>query len=219
MDKQTHIDDAIIKQYTLLPPEIEFVQPKRGHNRLPLALLLKFFQEKSRFPERTQDFPADAIDWVAEQLTLSSELLSQFDWHGRTAMRYRDQVRRWLGFRPNTVESQQALQTWLMTNALPKVYRPTQLIQVAYQHLKSERIEPPTAGRMKRLILSAIHQHEKQLFEDVAEQLTEDVAGRLKGLVERKKRNELLPEAEDQVEASSGSVSYTHLTLPTKRIV
>ena len=87
MDKQTHIDDAIIKQYTLLPPEIEFVQPKRGHNRLPLALLLKFFQEKSRFPERTQDFPADAIDWVAEQLTLSSELLSQFDWHGRTAMR------------------------------------------------------------------------------------------------------------------------------------
>lgn len=212
MDKPTHIDDAIIKQYTLLPPELDFVESKRGHNRLLLALLLKFFQEKSRFPERTQDFPVDAIGWVSEQLTLSSDLLSQFDWHGRTAMRYRDQVRRWLGFRPNTIEAQQALQTWLMTNALPKVYRPVQLMQLGYQHLKTERIEPPTTGRMRRLVLSAIHQHEKQLFAHVAEQLSDDVAGRLKTLIGWKEGDTVLAEGRKKDEELSDSDSSGKLS-------
>jgi hypothetical protein len=103
----------------LLPPEIDFISRKMGVNRIAQALLLKYFQEHSRFPEKLEDVPAEAIRWVSEQLADSSDLIHEFDWRGRTGMRFRVLVRDWLGFRPITLKDQADLRTWLAENVLP----------------------------------------------------------------------------------------------------
>ena len=64
------LDESIVEAYTLLPPEIDFIRRKNDYNRLAQALLLKYFQENSRFTEKPDDIDQDALMWVAEQLGL-----------------------------------------------------------------------------------------------------------------------------------------------------
>lgn len=125
------LDESIVDAYTLLPPEIEFIHRRNDYNRLAQALLLKYFQEYSRFPENLDDIAQDALVWVAEQLGLSPDLINQFDWQGRTEMRYRSQIREWLGFRPSTLADQEQLRKWLLKNALPQEHRLSHLEQIA----------------------------------------------------------------------------------------
>ena len=63
--------ESIVDAYTLLPPEIDFIKRKNDYNRLAQAILLKYFQEHSRFPEKLDDIPQDALVWVSEQLRIS----------------------------------------------------------------------------------------------------------------------------------------------------
>lgn len=74
------ISESIAEAYTLLPSEIDFISRKMGVNRMAQALLLKYFQEHSRFPEKLEDIPPEAILWVSEQLADSSDLIHEFDW-------------------------------------------------------------------------------------------------------------------------------------------
>ena len=107
MTQKHALDETILDSYTLLPPEIDFIGRKRqDHNRLAQAIFLKYFQEHSLFPTHPNDLPPNAIDWVADQMQISPELLTLFDWQGRTAKRYRSQIRDWLGFRSSTLADQ-----------------------------------------------------------------------------------------------------------------
>ena len=120
MLENNSISESITETYTLLPPEIDFIGRKMGVNRIAQALLLKYFQEHSRFPEKLEDIPPEAIDWISEQLAHSPDLIDQFDWYGRTGMRFRKLIRDWLGFRPITVKDQADLRNWVVKNILPK---------------------------------------------------------------------------------------------------
>lgn len=195
------LDESIIDAYTLLPPEIDFIRRKNDYNRLAQAVLLKYFQEYSRFPEKLDDIAQDALAWVAEQLALPPDLINQFDWQGRTRMRYRSQIRAWLGFRPNTLADQEQLHKWLLKNALPQEHRFSHLEQIAYQRLKEQLIEPPTSGRMKRLVLSVIHQYEREFFSKTAKRIPVEIQNRLRQLVHKKREiaiNESWAEDEPQ---------------------
>lgn len=186
MTKDAVITESIVEAYTLIPPEIDFLVRRRKGNRLAQALLLKYFQENNRFPEKLEDIPAEAVQWVAEQLTELPDLIDQFDWHGRTGMRFRTLIRNWLGFRPITVKGQTELRNWLVENALPQEHRLPHLEKIAYQRLKEQKIEPPTEGRMRRLTLSAIHRYEQRFFTQTASKINEDVQSKLKLLVHKK---------------------------------
>ncbi|MCP4408693.1 MAG: Tn3 family transposase [Gammaproteobacteria bacterium] len=188
MTQKHKLDEQILDSYTLLPPEIDLVgQKQQDYNRLAQAVFLKYFQEHSRFPEYPSDLPPNAIDWVADQLQISSELLARFDWQGRTAMRYRSQIRAWLGFRSSSLADQDRLRNWLIEDVLPDEFRVSHLERIAYQRLKEDRIEPPTAGRLKRLILSAIYQYEQGFFKETAERIPVEVKANLRQLVHRKR--------------------------------
>lgn len=187
MTKDAAINESIIEAYTLIPPEIDFLVRRRKGNRLAQALLLKYFQEHSRFPEKLEDIPPEAIKWVAKQLAESPELIEQFDWYGRTGMRFRALIRNWLGYRPITVNGQEELRNWLAEMALPQEHRLLHLEKMAYQHLKEQKIEPPTEGRMRRLTLSAMHRYEQKFFTETAAKIDADMKERLMKLVHKKR--------------------------------
>ena len=187
MTKDATISESIIEAYSLIPPEIDFLVRRRKGNRLAQALLLKYFQEHSRFPEKLEDIPSEAIKWVAKQLAESPELIEDYDWYGRTGMRFRTLIRNWLGFRPITVKGQAELRDWLDEIALPQEHRLSHLEKIAYQRLKEQKIEPPTEGRLRRLTLSAIHRYEQRFFTETAAKIDADIQERLMRLVHKKR--------------------------------
>lgn len=154
-------NDEIIEEFTLLPSELEFLGSSRSHNRLGKELMLKFFQYEYRFPENASEIPAAIVEYVAQQLYLSKEVLDEYKWEGRSIKEHRKEIRERMGFRPATRNDQKALLTWLVNEALPHEYRTAHLEQLVYQRLRREHIEPPTKNRLDRIVVSAISQHEK----------------------------------------------------------
>jgi TnpA family transposase len=185
MKQQWDVDD-IIEHFTLLPPEVSFLGRNEPHNHLGKALLLKFFQYEGRFPKDRSEIPPDIIEYVVQQLSLSPEAIDDYKWDGRTIKEHRRQIRIWLGFQPATVDDQKALRNWLIEEVLPHEHRPVYLEQLAYQQLRQLQIEPPSRGRMERLVTSALHQYEQAFFADTAARLPNIVKVKLRQLIYRR---------------------------------
>lgn len=183
---QSWDDEDIIHHFTLLPSEVTFLGKNEPHNHLGKALLLKFFQWAGRFPEDSDEFPVAAIDYVAHQLNVSPESIKTYKWQGRSIKDHRAEIRGVLGFRRASIADQEALRAWLMEKVLPQEYRSAYLTQQAYGHLRQLHLEPPTKGRMDRLIASALYQYEQAFFRRTEDRLSEKVKTTLQQLVYKK---------------------------------
>ena len=153
--------DEITHHFTLLPTEVTFLGNNKPHNHLGKALLLKFFQFEGRFPENESELPLAIIEYVAQQLNVSAEVIKTYKWKGRRIKEHRAEIRELLCFREASMSDQKILRTWLMEQALPQEYRPMYLLQLAYRQLRQSHLEPPTKGRLERLVISALHQYEQ----------------------------------------------------------
>lgn len=175
--------DEIIEHFTLLEDEHEFVSLQAPHNKLGKALLLKFFQHESRFPEGRSEISPQAVDYVAQQLGVSPDVFKAYKWRGRSIKDHRAGIRELTGFRPITVADQNELRDWLLNDILPGEHRPVYLEAMVYHQLRKQRIEPPSKGRLKRLVTSAIHRYEQAFFTQTVEHLSQEVRTRLRNLI------------------------------------
>ena len=89
MKTQWNIDE-LEAHFTLLPPEIEWLDVKaKAYNRLAQAVMLKYFQQEGRFPEESRDVPTTVLDFIAQQLEIDPTTVRQYKWDGRTARDYK----------------------------------------------------------------------------------------------------------------------------------
>jgi hypothetical protein len=176
--------DVLEAQFTLLPPEIEWLDVKaKAYNRLAQAVMLKYFQQEGRFPEKTQNIPGTVLDFIAQQLETDSAAVNEYKWDGRTARDYKRTIREMYGFRANSVADQDELRDWLIAEVLPDEHRHEHLAQLAYARLQQLHIEPLKQGRMERLVASARHRYDQQFFEETASRLPDLVKTRLSTLI------------------------------------
>jgi TnpA family transposase len=175
----------IIEHFTLLPAEIAFLGSNDPHNHLGKALLLKFFEYEGRFPEGLGEVPPAIIAYIAQQLDLPSEVIHQYDWNARRIKDHRADIRELMGFRPVTLADQDELRNWLLNETFPHEHRPVYLEQQIYARLRKLRIEPPSKGRVKRIISSAVHRYEQAFFKQTNEQLPSEVKANLYTLIAR----------------------------------
>jgi TnpA family transposase len=178
--------DDIIEQFTLLAPEISFLGSNDPHNHLGKALLLKFFQNESRFPEDLTEIHPSIVKYVAQQLDLPHEVIHKYDWNGSRLREHRRDIRELLGFHPATLADQDALRAWLMDEVLSHEHRPAYLEKLVYQRLRRSHIEPPSKKQIERLIKSAKHRHEQAFFAQTAARLSETVRANLRQLIYKK---------------------------------
>ncbi|MCD4686679.1 MAG: Tn3 family transposase [Anaerolineae bacterium] len=175
--------DEVIEHFTLLPAEIEFLGRNDPHNQLGKAVLLKFFAYMGRFPETPSELPSELIAYIAQQLDLSEQVIHQYDWDGRRIKEHRKAIRELMGFRPVTIGDQEQLRDWMLNEILPGEHRPLYLEKLGYDQLRKLHIEPPSKGRMKRLVTSAIHRYEQTFFAQTEERLSAEVKARLRALI------------------------------------
>lgn len=164
-------NEELTEHWSLDSQERELIAQKKGANRLGFALLLKFFQWQGRFPEKKHEIPRVVQEFVAQQLGLSASLYQEYDWQGRASHYHRAEIRQLLQFRPVQSSDFDELRQWLINVALPKEVDARRIQQLLFEELKNRKIEPPTSGRLTRLLNSAKHQFETQLCAAISERI------------------------------------------------
>ena len=175
--------DELIENWTLLPQELSWLSNKSGINLLTTALLLKWFQYETKFPNSTREIPDSVIDYLARQLKVSAELISGYDWKRRSYMRQRSEVRQFLGISKATVKDAQNLVTWLIETVLDREADLAHLQEIACQRFWSLKIEPPTPGRVERLVRSALRTYETNFFQQTLEKLSPECRSQIDALL------------------------------------
>ena len=100
--------------------------------------------------------PDNAVDHVARQVGVPPEDLGLYDWAGRQSKRHRVEIRRHLGFRECSVADADKLTAWLAEHVAQAERRPERVPEELLAHCYAERIEPPTAGRVDRMVASRL---------------------------------------------------------------
>ena len=152
--------EELIENWTFLPQELELVNSKVGANQIGLAVLLKYFQIYARFPNSPQEIPETIISYIAQQLQIPDRFYSDYDWQGRSISNHRASIRKLFGFRTATIADGEEMVDWLKAEIIPNEQRIEPITELVYQRWRELQIEPPTPGRVERLIRSAIAQHE-----------------------------------------------------------
>jgi TnpA family transposase len=183
MMKRSWSSDDLIEHFTLHDHEWSLLTNKTDVSKLGIAVLLKFFQYEARFPAHQHEVPAPVVVYIAQQLTLAPEIFLRYDWASRTCEYHRAQVRAFVEFREPTVQDAEALGVWLAHEVAPQNRDLEHLKACAYERLRTLRIEPPASKRLDRIIRSALHTHEEQLYATIMAALAPDVRARLDALL------------------------------------
>ncbi len=176
--------DELIDHWTLTPEEQKMAKRAiEASNQLGTALLLKWFQYEGRFPHRKQDIPSAVVQFLARQLDVSPAVLHEFSWKERSVERQRAKIRQYLGFREATVEDAEGLTNWLVESVVAEQRQEEVLNTAVYQKCRELHLEPPTPGRIERLIRSAIRTADQQIYKDTLAQLSPEVQAKLAALL------------------------------------
>ena len=156
--------DELIDRWTLVGEELGLVATKRGAAKLGFAVMLRFYLERGRFPCGRSEIPDNAVAYVARQVGIERTAIAFYDFTGRTSKAHRTQIREALGFRECSVVDADAVTQWLV-DTVTQVERGSERVR---EHLLAEcrrrRLEPPSAGRVDRIVRSALSRGEDVLF-------------------------------------------------------
>ena len=175
MLKKNWETEELIENWTLIPQELELVRKKVGGNQIGFAVLLKYFQLMARFPDSPEDLPENIISYIANQLSLSAESYSDYNWQGRSAKVYRVEIRNLFNFKVATVEDSEKMSDWLITEIIPNEQRIESITEIVYHRFRDLQLEPTTPKQVERLIRHALTVWENQLGNQIVSQLSPTV--------------------------------------------
>lgn len=176
-------NEELIEHWMLSAWDLAQLGNKTGATRLGFAVLLKFFQREARFPLYKNDIPGVVIAFLATQVGVAPEAYLQYDWQGRTIKDHRAEIRTLFEFRESTVADGEQMKQWLIVDVLPQEYQDERLREEAYGWFRRMHLEAPTPDRLTRLIRSAVHTFEQQLYETTLARLPEAAQTALEALI------------------------------------
>jgi len=112
-------------------------------------------------------------EYLAQQLNTSPLGIEKYDWEGRSCARHRQHIRLFLGYRLPTAEDAEAIIDWIKSEILPFDHNPYHLTEAAIDWCQRNRVEPPTKGRLERIIRSAANTYENDLFKQIHDNISE----------------------------------------------
>jgi TnpA family transposase len=175
--------EELIGCWTLVEEDQRLVGNKTGASRLGFALLLKFFELEGRFPESRDEIPPAAVDYVAGLVRVDPSALAKYAWSGRTIEYHRAQIRGALGLRECSEADEDRLASWLAEEVCPVELARERLREALLACCRKERIEPPAAGQLGRVVGSGIRRFEEGLCERTVGRLPVGAVEYLEALV------------------------------------
>jgi len=109
-------------------------------------------------------------------------VFGSYDWAGRSVKYHRAQVRSALGFREATVGDEDKMAAWLAAEVCPVELREEQLRAAVAARCRGERIEPPAASRVERVLGAARAEADRVFCARTVGRLGDAVVARLEAL-------------------------------------
>jgi TnpA family transposase len=205
--KRNWTEEKLVERWTLFPDELALVGAKTGHTKLGFAVMLRFFAGEGRFPRDKHEVPGQVLRFVGEQVgeAAGPEGWIRYDWSGRSVKYHRAQIREFFGFREATVQDGEDVASWLLAEVLPREQDTEKLREVFYERCRALKIEPPTPGRVERLVASASRRFEEHFCASVFERLPDDALLKMDALL--------------ATERVADDVEFDDSTLPTAATV
>ena len=175
--------DELVEHWTLLDGDRELVAGQRGSTRLAFALMLKFYSLYWRFPDGDGELPREVVEFVARQVQVSPDALQGYEFSERSDRYYRAQVRGHFGFRECTVEDARALRAWLAENVAEADPRQEVVRDQLLDRCRKWRVEPPSEGRIDRIVRGAVHGAQTALCERIVARLSAEAIARIEQLL------------------------------------
>jgi len=175
--------DEMIEFWTLLDEDRVLLAGRRGPTALGLAVLLKYYSRHGRFPRGRSDVADEVIAFIAGQLGVDASDSGFYEWSGRTIEYHRAQIRDHLGYRVATVADQDELTGWLSKAVAHAERRPDRVRDELLGEFRRLCIEPPTPGRVLRMVRSALRAAEQEWTSQIAGRLDQSATNRLLDLV------------------------------------
>ncbi|NOT55597.1 MAG: Tn3 family transposase, partial [Deltaproteobacteria bacterium] len=196
---QRHWNEHELETYwSFSSDELKLLPQRDTSSRLGVAASLKFFQLEGSFPSSGRDIPAAALTYMAKQLDVEPNVIAAYAWQGRTGKRYRGHLRTALGIRPATAEDFKAVEPWRHEEVVPWDHPLRHLQDAVCGWYRSRQIEPPSAGRIDRLVRSALRTHEAAIYEGTVAKLLPSTRQALDALIDSSLAN-------DEHEAEEGA--------------
>jgi integrase len=182
--KRTWTEEELIERWTLAPDELPLLKGKAGPTRLGFAVMLRFFAGEGRFPDHKAEVPGQAVSYLGRQVGVPAEEYLRYDWGGRSIKYHRAEVRRHFGFREPTEEDARALARWLLEEVLPRERDREKLRARIRMRCREAKVEPPSPGRIERLIASASRAYHERFCDGVFSWLSPEALRSMDALLE-----------------------------------
>lgn len=208
--------EELVELWTVLDDERDLIAGKRGPTRLGFAVLLKFYAAHGRFPA-AGEVSDPVVGFVAAQVGVPAELWVQCGLAGRSARYHQMQIRRHLGVRECSVEDAESLTDWLAAAVCERERRPEQVRVELLARCRAEQIEPPSDGRLDRIVRAALHRGEGNLTGRLAGVISRASAARLEALIAEPDEIDA-PSALAEIKASVGNVSLESLLTEIRKL-
>ena len=175
--------DELVEHWTLLDGDRGLVAGKRGSARLAFALMLKFYARHGRFPDGDGDLPGEVVEFVARQVQVSADALRGYEFserHGPLSPCADPPALRFSRVHGRGRRGAPEVAGGNVADADPRS-------EVVREELLSRcrkwRVEPPSEGRVERIVRAAIHGAQTALCERIVARLTEDMIARIERLL------------------------------------
>ena len=100
--------------FNLSDDELSLANSKNGSkNKLGFAVLLKYFQLEGHYPKHIKFVDPLMLHCIANQLNVSPSHIDNFDWEGRSTERFRNEIRKLLGYKQATLQDVDKLKAWI----------------------------------------------------------------------------------------------------------
>ena len=181
--KRNWTEEELVERWTLFPDELALVGAKMRHTRLGFAVMLRFFAGEGRFPRDKHEVPAKALRFVGEQVGEPTEGWLRYNWSGRSVKYHRAQIREFFGFGEATSQDGEDVASWLFEEVLPREQDTEKLREAFHGRCRALKIEPPTPGRVERLVASASRRFEERFYASVHGRLSGDALPKMGALL------------------------------------
>lgn len=195
--------------YWLLTPVDEALIAAKSHvNRLGFAILLLFFRDRGKFPKILSEINVNWVKELATRFNLEDVLDYATIINGRTAERYRAEIRRRFGFREATVNDADMLIGWLRDHAVADAFGDFEkLVAIFELRCRELAIELPTADRIERIIRASINAYDEKFYSHIYACLSPITYNKLDNLL--RSNNEAI--GQDTEEQANSSAIILHL--------
>jgi TnpA family transposase len=183
--KEYWTDKELQEYWRLSSCEMDLLKNKKDFNRLGVAVSLKYYQYMFIHLRINTDVSKLIVQYIALQLQLDHELFYQYDLHGRTAKRDREEIKEYIGITYNISTATEILRKHLVEDVIPSGnYDIDYLTAISYDYLRKNKAKLPKVESLGRIIKSSIFEFEKHLFNTISQNIDSETRETLVQIIE-----------------------------------